>query len=145
MIPICKELREFTGIGSDISFYQMITRMFQTRRDELRTQSKEGEDDEEKIQMIVEYECFAPGTRFYHEIILETTGENEELDLSTLYRAVELWQERPFVGGKSSVGFGKLKIEYRWPKQVDSNTYVQFIEKNKDEIHKVLNELAEVL
>jgi CRISPR/Cas system CSM-associated protein Csm3 (group 7 of RAMP superfamily) len=147
MLPICKELKEFTGIDSDVSFYQLITRMFQTRRDELRAAGKSGEEEEEeeKVQMIVEYECFAPGTRFYHEIVLETTSEGEELDLSTLYRAIELWRQRPFIGGKSSIGFGKLRIEYAWPKQVDSSTYLQFIERNKSEIHKVLDELAEVL
>ena len=150
MLPICKELKEFTGIDSDASFYQLITRMFQTRRDELRVsaKSKEGEEEEEeeeKVQMIVEYECFAPGTKFYHEIVLETTSEGEELDLSTLYRAIELWRQKPFIGGKSSIGFGKLRIEYAWPKQVDSSTYLQFIEKNKSEIRKVLDELAEVL
>jgi len=147
MLPVCKELKEFTGIDSDVSFYQLITRMFQTRRDELRVASKSGEEEEEeeKVQMIVEYECFAPGTRFYHEIVLETTSEGEELDLSTLYRAIELWRQKPFIGGKSSIGFGKLRIEYAWPKQVDSKPYLQFIEKNKSEIHKVLDELAEVL
>jgi CRISPR/Cas system CSM-associated protein Csm3 (group 7 of RAMP superfamily) len=147
MLPICKELKEFTGIDSDVSFYQLITRMFQTRRDELRVANKSGEEEEEeeKVQMIVEYECFAPGTKFYHEIVLETTSEGEELDLSTLYRAIELWRQKPFIGGKSSIGFGKLRIEYAWPKQVDSSTYLQFIERNKSEIHKVLDELAEVL
>jgi CRISPR/Cas system CSM-associated protein Csm3 (group 7 of RAMP superfamily) len=144
MLPVCKELKEFTGIDSDVSFYQLITRMFQTRRDELRVPTKE-EEEEEKVQMTVEYECFTPGTRFYHEITLETTSEGEELDLSTLYRAIELWRQKPFIGGKSSIGFGKLRIEYAWPKQVDSKPYLQFIEKNKDEIHKVLDELAEVL
>jgi len=146
MLPICRELKEFTGIDSDVSFYQLITRMFQTRRDELRAENKDKEEEEEeKIQMIIEYECFAPGTKFYHEIVLETTSEGEELDLSTLYRAIELWKQKPYIGGKSSIGFGKLRIEYNWPKQVDSKPYMQFIEKNKSEIHKVLDELAEVL
>jgi CRISPR/Cas system CSM-associated protein Csm3 (group 7 of RAMP superfamily) len=146
MLPICKELKEFIGVDSDISFYQLITRMFQTRRDELRVSSKSGEEEEEeKVQAMVEYECFAPGTRFYHEIVLETTSEGEELDLSTLYRAIDLWKQKPYVGGKSSIGFGKLRIEYTRPKQVDSKPYLQFIAKNKSEIHKVLDELAEVL
>jgi len=146
MLPICSELKEFTGIDSDMSFYQLITRAFQTRRDELRAQQESEEDEEEaRVQMLVEYECFAPGTRFYHEIVLETTRESEELDLSALYRAVELWVQKPYVGGKSSIGFGKLKIEYTWPRQVSSHTYVQFIEKNRSEIVKVLDELAEAL
>ncbi|MCC6024111.1 MAG: hypothetical protein LM600_05365 [Thaumarchaeota archaeon] len=146
LLPICRELKEYTGVDSDVSFYQLITRAFQTRRDELRAPApSEEEEEEQAVQAIVEYECFAPGTRFYHEIVLETTKQEERLDLSTLYRAVKLWQQLPYVGGKSSVGFGKLKIEYEWPTSVDDSAYLEFIEKNKGEIVEALNELAEVL
>lgn len=146
MLPICKELKEYTGIDSDISFYQLITRAFQTRRDELRTSSKkEDEDEDETVQMIIDYECFAPGTKFYHEFILTTSAESEAQDLSTLYRTIELWKQAPTIGGKSSVGFGKLKIEYKWPKDVSDKPYLEFIEKNKDEISRALNELREAL
>ena len=143
MLPVCRELRDYIGVDSDISFYQLIARAFQTRRDELRV--ARAEDEEQAVQALVEYECFAPGTKFYHEIRLETSREEEFLDLSTLYRAVELWKENPFIGGKSSVGFGKLKIEYEWPKPVDSKPYMEFVEKNKDEMVKVLDELREAL
>jgi CRISPR/Cas system CSM-associated protein Csm3 (group 7 of RAMP superfamily) len=143
MLPVCKELRDYIGVDSDISFYQLIARAFQTRRDELR--AARTEDEEQAVQALVEYECFAPGTRFYHEIRLETSREEELLDLSTLYRAVELWKENPFIGGKSSVGFGKLRIEYEWPRPVDSRPYMEFVEKNRDEIVKVLDELREAL
>jgi CRISPR/Cas system CSM-associated protein Csm3 (group 7 of RAMP superfamily) len=143
MLPVCRELRDYTSVDSDTSFYQLIARAFQTRRDELR--ATRAEDEEQAVQALVEYECFAPGTRFYHEIRLETTKEEELLDLSTLYRAMELWKENPFIGGKSSVGFGKLKIEYEWPRPVDSKPYIEFVEKNKDEIVKVLDELREAL
>jgi CRISPR/Cas system CSM-associated protein Csm3 (group 7 of RAMP superfamily) len=148
MLPVCKELKDYTGVDSDISFYQLITRAFQTRRDELRTSSNKGEEDEEDdetVQMIIDYECFAPGTKFYHEIVLITTGESESLDLSTLYRTIELWKQAPTIGGKSSVGFGKLKIEYKWPKDVDDKPYLEFIDKNKEEIIKALDELRGAL
>jgi CRISPR/Cas system CSM-associated protein Csm3 (group 7 of RAMP superfamily) len=145
MLPICKELKEYTGIDSDISFYQLITRAFQTRRDELRTSPKEEEDEDETVQMIIDYECFAPGTKFYHEFILTTTAESEALDLSTLYRTIELWKQAPTIGGKSSVGFGKLKIEYKWPREVSDKPYLEFVDKNRDEIAKALNELREAL
>ena len=143
MLPVCRELQDYTGIESNISFYQLIARAFQTRRDELR--AARAEEEEQAVQALIEYECFAPGTRFYHEIRLETTKEEELLDLSTLYRAVELWKENPFIGGKSSVGFGKLKIEYEWPRPIDSRPYLEFAEKNRDEIVKVLEELREAL
>jgi len=148
MLPICKELREYTGVDSDISFHQLIAHSFQTRRDELRAprEAREGEEEEEQaVQMLVEYECFAPGTKFLHEMALETTREEEALDLSTLHRAVELWRAKPFIGGKGSVGFGKLKIEYEWPRPVDSTAYLRFVEENRGEIVKVLDELREAL
>ena len=143
MLPVCRELREYIGIDSDISFYQLIARAFQTRRDELR--ATRTEEEEQAVQALVEYECFAPGTKFYHEIRLETSREEELLDLSTLYRAIELWKMNPFIGGKSSVGFGKLRIEYEWPRPIDSKPYMEFVERNKDEIVKVLDELREAL
>jgi CRISPR/Cas system CSM-associated protein Csm3 (group 7 of RAMP superfamily) len=145
MLPICKELKDYTGVDSDISFYQLITRAFQTRRDELRTSPKEEDEEDETVQMIIDYECFAPGTKFYHEFVLTTSTESEALDLSTLYRTIELWKRAPTIGGKSSVGFGKLKIEYKWPKDVSDKPYLEFIDKNRDEISKALNELREAL
>jgi len=143
-LPICRELADFTGVDSDVSFYQLITRAFQTRRDELRVGGGEGEDDE-AVQMIVEYEVFAPGAQFFHELVLEAEEEGLALDLSALYRAVGLWQEEPYIGGKSSAGFGRLKIEYQWPSGASDQAYLEHVEKNRDEIHKALDELAEAL
>jgi CRISPR/Cas system CMR subunit Cmr4 (Cas7 group RAMP superfamily) len=145
LLPVCKELREYTGVDSDVSFYQLVARAFQTRRDELRATAQSEEEEGPAVQAIVEYECFAPGTRFYHEIVLETTRQEERLDLSTLYRAVKLWQQAPYIGGKSSIGFGKLRIEYEWPTGVGDSAYLEFTEKNRSEIVEVLSELLEVL
>jgi len=145
-LPICRELQGFLGIESDVSFYQLISRAFQTRRDELRAGGKEGGGEEdEAVQMIVEYEVFAPGTQFFHELVLETEEEGLALDLSALYRAVKLWQEAPYIGGKSSAGFGRLRIEYQWPDGVSDQTYLDYVEKNRDEVRKALDELAEAL
>jgi CRISPR/Cas system CSM-associated protein Csm3 (group 7 of RAMP superfamily) len=142
MLPVCRELRDYTGIDSETSFYQLVTHAFQTRRDELRLERPK---DEQAVQMMIEYECFAPGTMFYHEFILETTSQSLELDLSTLYRAVQLWKSEPYIGGKSSVGFGKLKLEYGFPQGTSEKTYLEFIEKNKDKILEALNELRGAL
>jgi len=145
LLPVCKELREYLDIDSDVSFYQLLTRSFQTRRDELGVGFEKESGEEQAVQMMVEYECFAPGTKFYHEIVLETTSGWEDLDLSTLYRAIELWSKAPFIGGKSSIGFGKLKLEYKWPRPITSQLYLDFIEKNRDKITAVLEELRSSL
>ncbi|MGC9106619.1 MAG: RAMP superfamily CRISPR-associated protein [Infirmifilum sp.] len=138
-LPICKELVEYTGIPSNTSFYTLISRAFQTRRDELRAKR---EENEEAVQMLVEYECFAPGTEFYHELILDSS---DPVDLATLYRAVKLWTEQPFIGGKSSVGFGRLNINYEWPSNASDQPYLDFVKNNKDEILKVIDELKQRL
>lgn len=142
LLPICRELSEYTGIDSKVSFYQLIGRMFQTRRDELRVKTQ---DDEQPVQMLVEYEVFSAGTRFYHEIVLETTDEGYMLDLSTLTRALKIWMQNPYIGGKSSIGFGKLQIQYSMPSGASEDHYVRFIEDNSDTIKQVLGELLEVL
>lgn len=145
-LPICRELQPFLGIQSDVSFYQLISRAFQTRRDELRVGGKDGGGEEdETVQMIVEYEVFAPGTQFFHELVVEDTEEGLDLDLSALYRAVRLWREAPYIGGKSSAGFGKLRIEYSWPDGVSDQAYLEYVERNRDEIRRALDELAETL
>jgi hypothetical protein len=149
-LPICRELQPFLGIQSDVSFYQLISRAFQTRRDELRAGGRDsgregGGEEDETVQMIVEYEVFAPGTQFFHELIVEDTEEGLDLDLSALYRAVRLWQEAPYIGGKSSAGFGRLRIEYSWPDGVSDQAYLEYVERNRDEIRRALDELAEAL
>jgi len=115
-LPICRELQDFTGVKSDVSFYQLITRAFQTRRDELRVGG--GEEDEDCADDCGVMKSSPPGTQFFHELVLETEDETLPLDLSALYRAVKLWHEAPYIGGKSSAGFGRLKIEYHWPSGV---------------------------
>ncbi|MEM0061526.1 MAG: RAMP superfamily CRISPR-associated protein [Thermosphaera sp.] len=142
LLPICRELVEYTGVESSVSFYQLIGHVFQTRRDELRTEPPE---EDQSVQMIVEYEVFGAGTEFHHEIVLETTDEWYLLDLSALTRALNLWAQHPFIGGKSSIGFGKLMIKYNLPPESSEEHYNVFIEKNRDKIHEALNELTEVL
>ncbi|MEM0473030.1 MAG: hypothetical protein QXX84_09050 [Sulfolobales archaeon] len=142
LLPVCRELSEYTGIDSKVSFYQLIGRMFQTRRDELRVKPQ---SDDQPVQMLVEYEVFSAGTRFYHEIVLETTDEGYMLDLSTLTRTLKIWMQNPYIGGKSSIGFGKLQIQYSLPSGASEDHYVRFVEDNADTIRQVLGELLEVL
>lgn len=141
-LPICKELNDFLPIQSQISYHSYITESFNTRRaerempetvaDNLRTK-----DDEPTIQMKVSLECFAPGTRFYHKFMLQDTTTVEK---SCFARMIELWRERPFVGGKSAVGYGEIKIDY--PKlTLNSELYLAWLQENKTEITKTLEKL----
>jgi hypothetical protein len=137
MIPICKELKAFLpeeeGYASSLSVYELLSSQFQTRRDELR---EAREKDEQAVEMIIEHEVFSPGSQFYCEFALE---DPEELSSSTLSRMIELWKEKPYIGGKSGIGFGNLKIDFG--DSGNSGAYRDFISSNKGKIVETLNQL----
>jgi len=141
ILPICRELKDYLpdNIEPKNSFYQLITHIFQTRRDELRT---EREKEEQAIQMLIEYEVFSPGTMFYHEFRLE---DADILEKAVLNRAISLWKKYPYIGGKSSIGFGELKINYDTSPLTDEKIYLDFLEKERDKIVEVLDSLASKL
>ena len=134
-LSICKELSPFLpeNINARHSYYEMLTQAFQTRKDELHA---EREEDEQAVQMLVEYEVFAPGSMFYHEFKIE---DPEDIDLSCFSRLLELWQRKPYIGGKSSIGFGELQLHYDF--NYTSEQYLKFLQDNKDKINEILAEL----
>lgn len=141
LLPICRELQDYTGVKSKVSFYQLIGRAFQTRRDELRITPPEPEPEKnEAVQMLIEYEVFSAGTEFYHEMIVENSSS---LLLSCLARAIELFKADPFLGGKSSVGFGKLQVNYSL--DAASDQYMQYIAENMEQIYNMLDALTAML
>jgi CRISPR/Cas system CSM-associated protein Csm3 (group 7 of RAMP superfamily) len=141
-LPICKELRDFIPIESKISYHSYITESFNTRRAEREMPESvqvnmRGKEEEPTIQMKVSMECFAPGTKFYHKFMLADTTPIEK---SCFARMVELWRERPFVGGKSAVGYGEIKIDY--PKlTLTSELYLAWLQENKVDIVKLLEKM----
>jgi len=136
LLPICEELNDYLPVKSDRSVYTMIGKSFQTRKDDIR----ERDEDEQAVQMLVEYEVFIPGTEFYHKVMVE---DPEPIDVSCLERVIELWKLKPFVGGKSSIGMGELEINYDL--DATSEEYVKFVEEKRDEICSVLEELKKRL
>lgn len=141
-LPVCRELNDFLPLQSKISYHSYITESFNTRRAERELpvtvqENLRGKDEEPTIQMKVSLECFAPGTKFYHKFMLMDTSPIEK---SCFARMVELWRERPFVGGKSAVGYGEVKLDY--PKlTLTSETYLAWLQENKADIVKVLQKL----
>lgn len=145
MIPICVELEKFFpfDIWNDkfpgqVSFkprsiYELLGVTFQTRRDDLR---EERGEKEQAVQMKVEHEVFCPGSTFNHELIIE---DPNELILSTVSRIISLWQAKPYIGGKSSIGFGNINIAYDL--DAGERVYLKFIEDNKKEINDSLGKL----
>jgi len=139
-LPICKELKDFLPediqIKPQTSVYEFLDWTFTTRRDELHEERKE---DEQATQMMVNFEVFAPGTPFYHEFIL---NDATEVERAVLVRMLNLWQHKPYIGGKSAIGLGKLKLNYDYNRE-DEKPYMDFLNKNKDKMTALLKELEE--
>ena len=140
ILPICKELADY--LPSDIvtavpmrSLYDYLDWTFHTRH----AKERRANTEEPAVQMLYRFEVLIPGTPMYTEIICEDCNE---VELSCLARAVELWRQRPFIGGRSSSGYGKIKfvkIDTDFP--LDSSKYIEFVKRNKADIQKVLSEL----
>ncbi len=139
-LPICRELNNFLPVESKLSYHEYITESFHTRRAEREipaTVEANQKQEEPTIQMKVSLECFAPGTRFYHKFMLMDCTPIEK---SCFARMVELWRERPFVGGKSAVGYGEIKIDY--PKlKLTGEKYLDWLQENKADVTKLLEKL----
>lgn len=136
-LPIARELKPFLPQRFQDravrSFYEMITTVFQTRKDDLKAGREKGE---QAVQMIIEYEAFAAGTEFYHKFMIE---DPTPLDEALFARMLELWQMKPFIGGKSSIGFGEIELNYNF--QGSSEPYLKFLKEHRDEIVEVLETL----
>ena len=131
MLPVCTELRDFLPEDADPkrSVFDLVSTQYGTRHDDLR-----GLTDGESNQMIYNHESFVAGTSFYHEFRVE---DAEPLDLATMARAIALWKEKPYIGGRSGSGSGDIKIKYDL--DVDDAEYLVFCQKRKRDIASVLN------
>jgi CRISPR/Cas system CMR subunit Cmr4 (Cas7 group RAMP superfamily) len=140
LLPICSELEDYLPTIKEqyknrlnLSVFENMEFMFQTRKDDLREERKEGE---QAVQMLIKYEVMKPGTVLYTELKLI---DYNEIELSCLARIIELWSENPRIGGKSAVGLGKVKPEFEL--EATSEKYLNFLEENKQEIIEFLEDL----
>lgn len=149
-MPISKETVNYTGIESNISFYDMLEEIFYTRRDDLKSTEAmvEDKDKEEKkgkkdnpTQMKYEMQCLAAGTELLGTMVAEQITEVEE---ACLHQALNLIKEVPYLGGKSSAGHGKMVMEYKTELE-PVETYFKHIEENKDEMREWIREIEEGL
>ncbi len=142
-LPICKELNDFLPMQSKLSYHEFLTETFATRhaeREPPETVQSKKKQEEPTIQMKVNLECFAPGTRFYHKFLLLDTLKIEK---SCFARMIELWKERPFIGGKSAVGYGEIKIDY--PKmEWTSEAYLNYLQENKETVKQSLERIEKL-
>jgi hypothetical protein len=138
MFPLCEEYAPYLPEGIRDARTEKPVRIFTdssfiTRRDDLREERKE---DEQAVQMKVDYECFIPGTAFWHEFKLMWSND---LENSCFARMIELWKEHSIIGGRSASGDGKLRLGYDI--KFDQKAYLDFLSEKKKEINEFLGEL----
>lgn len=140
--PVCSEYAQYLpdGLKSDsraaMPVRSFTDESFRTRKDDLRCDRP---DDEQAMQMKVDFECFIPGTMFYHWFSLEYPTEIER---SCFGRYIELFQSSPFVGGMSGTGYGEVIFNYL-PELPSSNEYLDFLAENREKIAEVIHKLEE--
>lgn len=143
---VCSETKHY--IDEDIegfSAYALQSSDFGTRLDDLKIEEKTVEDeqnkDEQKTQMIYEFETLIRGTTFTHEFVLE---DMDSVECSCFARMISLWEERPYIGGMRGTGYGKIKINYPYIDSRVDEEYLNYIENHKEEIMGLLKELEKV-
>ncbi len=142
--PVCREyemyLPEFLKNDErvKVSVRSFTDESFRTRKDDLKADRAE---DEQAVQMKVDYECFIPGTKFYHWFALEYPTE---LEKSCFGRFIEIFKSSPFIGGTSAIGNGEVMFEYQ-PVIPSAQPYLEFTLTQKDNIVTLINTIEGML
>jgi len=111
-MPVCAEYRAYlpehlsADPRAEHSVRTFTDVAFATRRDDLRA---ERDEDEQAVQMKVDFEAFVPGTLFTHGFALVYPSE---LEVSCLGHVLGLWAEQPYIGGKAGSGYGEVRLSY---------------------------------
>ena len=138
---VCAETKHYIEEYSDYDFsaYNLKGSDFGTRLDDL----KEGktEEDEQAHQMKYEFETLIRGTKFTHEFILEDCNSIEK---ACFRRMMSLWEERPYLGGKSGTGYGKVRLDYQSIDDLTDISYLNYLHDRKEEISNLLDELVKI-
>ena len=137
-IPICKEYAALLGHVDDPRKEHSVRTFtdvsFSTRRDDLRA---ERGADEQAQQMKIEFEVFISGTAFNHSFTLSYANE---LEAACLGQAIALWASMPYIGGKSSSGYGHVSPEY--PDAPDPRPYLDYLSESGDKVREALDGLS---
>ncbi|HPQ05402.1 MAG TPA: RAMP superfamily CRISPR-associated protein [Methanothermobacter sp.] len=133
-VPVTNELH-----GAPLESPELVGRDYGTRLDDLREYR---EEDEQATQMKYEFEIIKAGTRFRHEFVLQDANTVER---GCFIRALNLWGQRPFIGGKSGAGYGRIKIEYDNWESKDEQPYLNYLSEEKDELGAYLDEVEMIL
>lgn len=143
--PICKELVDYTGIESNTSFYEMLEGIYHTRMDTSKFSTDVeifGAKYDNPVQMKYEMQSLCAGTELISRIYLENATELEQ---SCFTAMLEIFEESPFLGGKASIGYGEVKLEYDKENMVSSELYYNYLKENKESILNWITEIESKL
>jgi CRISPR/Cas system CSM-associated protein Csm3 (group 7 of RAMP superfamily) len=132
LLPVVKELEEFTGIKSDVSVFDIVSEEFGTRKDDYPYKN---EVETQTQQMLYRYETIKAGTEMTIGVYLYSFASELEEDI--VIRGLNLLKNEKRLGAKGNIGLGK--VEYPEIKQ-EKRIYVEYIKEHKDEIRKYLRE-----
>ncbi|HCZ47722.1 MAG TPA: hypothetical protein DCZ11_01815 [Gammaproteobacteria bacterium] len=176
-IPICRETAHLLppqaveGGAVLPSVYDYLQVIEFTRRDDVKGEAyrelmapqtvallEEGDTarkrdvNEQAVQMRYGTEAFAAGTRFWHELHLRLATD---LEREALWSALAAYAERSTLGGKSAIGLGRVRYDYR---QVTlqaaiagdaqavsfavGSRYLAHLREHRDEIAEILHRMA---
>ncbi|WP_374723603.1 hypothetical protein [Calidifontibacillus erzurumensis] len=125
--PILKETEHLTGLQSTLSYSKDMTSFqMMTRHDSLK------EDFEGQSRQSIYYiEVVSPGVQFFHSYSIDTLST--PVERSAMQLAINLFKENPYLGGKTSIGHGKVTTD-QWYEDLDvsPSVYLDFLKKNKD-------------
>lgn len=142
--PVCREYAMYLpeSLRNDertkMSVRSFTDEAFNTRKDDLRAERAE---DEQAVQMKVDFECFIPGTKFYHWFSLEYPTE---LERACFGRMIEIFRQSPFIGGMAGIGNGEVIFEYQ-PQTPSAQPYLEFVLKEKENIATLIHSLEGIL
>ena len=57
---------------------------------------------------------------------------------------MSLWEERPYLGGKSGTGYGKVRLDYQGIDDLTDISYLNYLHDRKEEISNLLDELVKI-
>lgn len=136
-VPALKQTEHITNIPSNISYSEDIT-SFQlgTRHDSLRY---ENENDEFKSRQSIYYmEVVSAGIPFAHSYSIDEYST--PIERSALQLAINLFKNKPYLGGKASTGHGEVHTD-KWYEDLEESPslYLDFLKGNRDVIVEYLN------
>ncbi len=138
MVPIVKETRDFTGVDSELSIYDLPFEEFGTRLDDFPNKDEKKSDKAQ--QMLYRFETIKAGTRFTVEFGISNLAN--EVERSCFRYALDLFFTKGIVGGKGAVGFGRITPEGEIPIDADPRLYVDSIQDKREKILELFENMG---